>query len=96
MRPNDIADDVAHAAVTPAERHLAESRARLEALLVPEPDAFPRSQIMRFLTGGNGRMVALGVFAGLLIVKPKLAWRLMRFLPLGGLVPLARILQSLR
>ncbi len=96
MPPSDIADQGAYAAATPAERHLAESRARLEALLVPEPDAFPRSQTMRFFMGGNGRMVALGVFAGLLIVKPKLAYRLMRFLPLGGLLPLARILQSLR
>ena len=81
---------------TPAERRLAESRAALEALLVPDPDVFPRSQTMRFLTGGKGRMVALGVFAGLLIVKPQLAYRLVRFLPLGKLLPVARLLQSLR
>ena len=50
---------------------------------------------MRYMMGGKGKMVALGVFAGLLAVKPKLALSLVRFLPLGKL-PIARILQSLR
>jgi hypothetical protein len=80
---------------SPAERRLAESRAEIEGLLAPGQDAFPRSQTMRFLMGGKGKMVTLGVFAGLLAVKPKLALSLVRFLPLGKL-PIARILQSLR
>lgn len=82
---------------TPAERRLAESRAALEELFAPPPaDAFPRSETMRFVMGGRGRMVALGLFTGLLLVKPKLAVGLVRFLPLGKLLPVARILQTLR
>lgn len=82
--------------LTPAERRLADSRAELERLLAPGPDDFPRSQTMRYLMGGKGRMVALGAFAGLLAVKPALAMKLVRFLPLGKLLPVARILQNLR
>ena len=33
-----------------------------------------------------------GVFTGLLLVKPKLAAGLLRFLPLGQLLPIARTL----
>jgi len=84
------------APTTPAERRLAESRAGIESLLGGGPDTFPRSQTMRYLMGGRGKMVALGAFAGLLAVKPRLAMSLLRFLPLGKLVPLARILQSMR
>jgi len=75
---------------------MAESRAELERLLAPGPDEFPRSQTMRFLLGGKGRMVALGTFAGLLAVKPKFALTLVRFLPLGKLLPVARFIQTLR
>ena len=83
--------------MTPAQRRIADSRAALEDLVAPpDADAFPRSETMRFLTGGKGRMVALGLFTGLLLVKPKLAVGLVRFLPLGRLLPIARILQSLR
>ena len=85
--------------LSPGERHLAESRAALAELLAREayePDAFPRSQTMRFLMGGKGRMVALGAFAGLVAVKPRLAVSLLRFMPLGKLLPVARLLQSLR
>ena len=81
---------------TPGERRLAASRAELQRILAPGPDEFPRSRMMRHLIGGKGRMVALGVFAGLLAVKPKLAVSLVRFLPLGKLMPVARFLQSLR
>jgi hypothetical protein len=82
---------------SPAEQRLAESRAALAALFEPPAaDAFPRSQTMRFVMGGKGRLVALGLFTGLLLVKPKLAVGLVRFLPLGRLLPVARILQSLR
>jgi hypothetical protein len=96
MQPNDRDPDPEPAPLTPAERRLAESRAALEALLVRDPDEFPRSNTMRFLLGGKGRMVAFGAFAGLLAVKPRLAFSLVRFLPLGKLLPVARLLQSLR
>jgi len=82
--------------LTPAERRLAESRAEMAAILTPGPDDFPRSQTMRFLTGGRGRMVMLGVVGGMMLVKPKLAMGLVRFLPLGKYLPVVRMLQSLR
>ncbi len=95
MQTREYAKEAAKLELTPAERRLAESRAELEAIIAPDADTFPRSQTMRFLMGGKGKMVALGVFAGLLAVKPRLALSLIRFLPLGTL-PIARILQSLR
>ena len=84
--------------LTPAQRRLAASRAALaEIFAPPDPEAFPRSEAMRFLMGGRGRMVALGLFAGLLLVKPKLAVGLARFLPLGQMLPIARsLLKALR
>jgi hypothetical protein len=83
--------------LTPAQRRLAESRAALAEILAPrDPEAFPRSETMRFLLGGKGRMIAFGLFTGLLLVKPKLAVGLARFLPLGRLLPIGRILQALR
>ena len=82
--------------LSPAERRMAESRAELEAILAPGPDDFPRSRTMRYLTGGRGRMVMLGVVGGMMLVKPKLAMGLVRFLPLGKYLPVIRMLQSLR
>ena len=98
MQPTGIEDGLeeAQAPMTPAERRLAESRAEIEGFLADGPGTFPRSQTMRFVMGGKGKMVALGVFAGLLTVKPRLAMSLVRFLPLGKLLPVARILQSMR
>jgi hypothetical protein len=82
---------------TPAERRLAESRAALAEIVRPaRGDEFPRSQTMRFVMRGKGRIVALGLFTGLLIVKPQLAVGLVRFLPLGKMLPIGRILQTLR
>jgi hypothetical protein len=81
---------------TAGERRLAASRAELQRILAPGPDDFPRSQTMRYLMGGKGRMVALGAFAGLMAVKPQFALTLVRFLPLGKLLPIARLIQSLR
>jgi hypothetical protein len=82
---------------TPAEERLAASRAALEDLIAPPgPDEFPRSQTVRFLMGGKGKMVAFGLFTGLLLVKPRMAYGLMRFLPLGKLLPVARLMQTLR
>lgn len=95
MQAPEIPVGVEEPEPTPAERRLAESRAAIEALLVPGPESFPRSETMRFLLSGKGRMVALGAFAGLSAVNPKLALGLIRFLPLGKL-PIARILQSLQ
>jgi hypothetical protein len=93
------ADERPEEALSPGERKLAASRAALAELLggdKGEADSFPRSNTMRFLMGGKGKMVAIGTFAGLLAVKPKLAFSLLRFLPLGRLLPLARALQNLR
>jgi hypothetical protein len=97
MPPNEIvASDAGPDLILPAERRLAESRAEIESLLRPGDDTFPRSETMRFLIGGKGKVVVLGVFAGLLAVKPRLALSLTRFLPLGGLLPIRRILEYLR
>ena len=70
----------------PAERHIAETRAQLEEILVPKPDAFPRSETMRFLTGRNGKAVALGSLAALMVAKPRLGMSIMRLLPIGRLL----------
>jgi hypothetical protein len=97
MLPSEsFSDESLATPMLPAERRLAESRAEIERLLKPGPDTFPRSETMRFLMGGKGKFVALGVFAGLFAVKPRLALSLVRFLPLDGLLPIGRILQRLR
>ncbi len=92
----EIAENIR--AATPSQRRLARSRAALEEILAPQDaDAFPRSETMRFLVGGRGRVAALGLFTGLLLVKPKLAVGLLRFLPLGQMLPVARsLLKTLR
>ena len=95
--PTELDDRPEPEEATPAEQRLAASRAALEQLLAPQgEDEFPRSETMRFLMGGKGKMVALGLFTGLLLVKPRMAYGLVRLLPLGKLVPVARLLQSLR
>jgi hypothetical protein len=81
---------------SPGELQLAESRADIESIFAPEPDEFPRSSTMRFLMNGKGRMVAFGLFAGLAAIKPKLALSLVRFLPLGNVLPITKIIRSLR
>jgi hypothetical protein len=97
MPPNKIATDDPHRDILlPAERRLAESRAEIASLLEPRADSFPRSETMRFLMGGKGQVAALGLFAGLLAVKPRLALSLVRFLPLGEFLPIGRILGRLR
>jgi len=68
----------------PGEHRLADSRAELETLLLDgESDGFPRSHTMRFLLGRGGGAIALGAFAGLMAVNPRLATILIRILPLG-------------
>jgi hypothetical protein len=81
---------------SPGERRMALTRAEIERFFVPGPDEFPRSQTMRFLLNGKGRMVALGAFAGLMAVRPQFALGLVRFLPLGKLLPVVRLIQSMR
>ena len=81
---------------SPGERRMALTRAEIERIFVPGPDEFPRSRTMKYLMGGKGRMVALGAFAGLMAVKPRLAMGLVRFLPLGKLMPIVRLIQTLR
>ena len=93
--PTDVAREDA-SGPSPGERRMAISREELERIFAPGPDEFPRSQTMKFLLGGKGRMVALGAFAGLMAVKPRFAMTLVRFLPLGKLLPVARLIQSLR
>jgi hypothetical protein len=75
---------------------MATTRAEIERIFEPGPDEFPRSNTMRFLMRGKGRMVALGAFAGLMAVRPRYALTLVRFLPLGKLLPIARLIQNLR
>lgn len=81
---------------SPGESRLALTRAELERLFTPSPDEFPRSRTMRYLMAGKGRVVALGAFAGLMAVKPRFALGLIQFLPLGKLLPLARLIRTLR
>lgn len=81
---------------SPGERQMALTRAEIERIFAPGPDEFPRSRTMKYLLGGKGRMIALGAFAGLMAVKPRFAMSLIRFLPLGKLLPIARLIQSLR
>ena len=81
---------------SPGERQVALTRAEIQRIFTPGPDEFPRSRTMKYLLGGRGRMVALGAFAGLMAVKPAVAMKLVRFLPLGKLLPVARLIQSLR
>ena len=89
-------DPKSRTAPSPGERRLATAAPNSQRLLAPGPDDFPRSRTMRYLMGGKGRMVALGAFAGLMAVKPKFALTLVRFLPLGKLLPVARFIQTLR
>lgn len=81
---------------SPGESRMALTRAELERLFSPSPDEFPRSRTMRYLMAGKGRMVALGAFAGLMAVKPRVALGLVQFLPLGKLLPLVRLIRNLR
>ena len=89
-------EEVQWGELSPGERRLALTRAEIERVFVPGPDEFPRSRTMKYLMGGKGRMVALGAFAGLMAVKPRLAMTLVRFLPLGKLMPIVRLIRTLR
>lgn len=67
----------------PAERRIARTRAEIEDLLIPRPGEFPRSQTMRFLTGRNGKAIAVGAVAALVASRPRLGMALVRLLPAG-------------
>jgi len=75
---------------------LAQSRAEIQALLDPPPEAreqeigealgldgeFPRSRLLRALISGRG-IGTLGALAGgLLVARPGLIWKLVRSLPM--------------
>ena len=94
------------------QKRLAESRAEICRLLEPPPEdaaaalwaphgaqgGFPRSRAMRKLMSGPGLGVVGAVAAGLLLARPKLAWRLIRLLPTSALARsfLLRLISSLR
>ena len=74
---------------------LAESRTEVRRLLEPPPEEaaaaiwrpqgalgdFPRSRTLKKLLSGPGASVVGAIVVGLLIARPKLAWRLIRLLP---------------
>jgi len=78
---------------------LAQSRGEISRLLEPPPPGegegerpgpggvaggFPRSRTMRALMTGRG-IGAVGALAGgLLLARPRMAWRLLRMLPTGA------------
>ena len=79
------------------EARLAQSRAEISRLLEPAPEVptgaadsresgapaafFPRSRTMRALMSGRGLGAMGAVAGGLLLARPRLAWRLLRVLP---------------
>ena len=72
------------------------TRAEISHLLEPSPEAdgaqesagprgaaegFPRSRTMRALMSGRGMGAVGAVAGGLLLARPRLAWRLLKILP---------------
>jgi hypothetical protein len=93
-------------------KRLAQSRAELRMLLDPPPgegngsgaaqmnglDGFPRSRTMQMLLSGRG-LGTLGALAGgLLIARPALALRLLRFVPASAVAKMlmARAVSALK
>ena len=92
---------------------LAQSRAEISRLLEPPPDSgrgeagasagasregFPRSRTMRALLSGRG-IGAVGAMAGgLLLARPRFAWRLIRMLPAGAVtrMVMGRVVGAMR
>ena len=71
---------------------------RVEAIL-PDESARAASRVTGTAaasTPADAVYLQLGAFAGLLAVKPRFALSLVRFVPLGGLMPVARLIKSLR
>lgn len=93
---------------------LAESRSEISRLLEPQPESrsdddgvpgpagtargFPRSRTMQALMSGRG-IGAVGALAGgLLLARPRLAWRMLRMLPTGAVTRMivARVVGAMR
>jgi hypothetical protein len=91
---------------------LAQTRGEISRLLEPPPPAregagptpsgaageFPRSRTMRALMTGRG-LGAVGALAGgLLLARPRMAWRLIRMLPTGAVTRLVvgRVMGAMR
>lgn len=92
---------------------LAESRTEISRLLERPPDAvsddgepgpagaahgFPRSRTMQALMSGRG-IGAVGAMAGgLLLARPRLAWRMLRLLPTSAVTRMivARVVGAMR
>jgi len=78
---------------------LAQSRAEIQQVLDPPPEAsseagstpsrakgtFPRSRTMQLLLSNRGLVAAGALVGGLLLARPRLAWRLIRLLPTRAL-----------
>ncbi len=72
--------------------HLAESRAQLRQILDVDHDesraagaVFPRSRTMRALTRHPALAIVVVAAAGMLIVRPELAVRFARLIPIGAI-----------
>ncbi len=91
---------------------LAQTRGEISRLLEPPPSdgeregpgatgvagGFPRSRTMRALMTGRG-IGAVGALAGgLLLARPRMAWRLLRMLPTGAVARMVvgRVMGALR
>lgn len=91
---------------------LAESRAEISRLLEPpapggadeaaaesRPDgSFPRSRLMRALMSGRGLGAVGAIAGGLVLSRPRLAWRLLRLLPTSAVtrMVIGRVVGALR
>jgi hypothetical protein len=90
---------------------LAQSRAELRGLLDPPSEerqpgetaanghaGFPRSRTMRMLLSSRGLGTVGALAGGLLIARPALALRLLRFVPAGSVAKLlmARVISALK
>jgi hypothetical protein len=90
---------------------LAQSREELRQLLDPPPDAsrsgetaanghagFPRSRTMQMLLSSRGLGTLGAVAGGLLIARPALALRLLRFVPAGSVAKMlmTRVMSALK
>src|SRR5271165_6692818 len=100
------------AARTEIRRKLAESRAEVSRVLdpprvqsggngqagAPGHSGFPRSRTMRMLLSSRGLGTMGALAAGLLVARPALALRLLRFLPVSAVAKtlIARALSTLK
>ena len=77
---------------TSAEVKIIGTRAELERLLIDEPGhprssgTFPRSRTLQLLTSSKGVVLLAVAAGGLLLLRPTLIKRAIRFVPMGPLV----------